>query len=423
MNCLVTKLKGAVNDSSLLKMGELRLTKRAAPEWDYPSQYYRFRFSKEETLTIIGDGYFTDKNGTENKGTSLKINSNTETDVYVSNSNLEISVPDKYSLMNLYLFSEEFPTPKYNYTKDIVGGLGALSYCKSLLILQISYTSVKGDLSELRGLENLGMLLVSKTETTGNLSDLNELPLNRLYVDNSQVTGDISILSGMNKLNRFQLGRTEITGDISVAANWTNLNVFYGPSCKVYGVLDPLSSLSKLQILDFSNLDFSGDYFNMLSQHDFERFLVCGTFTYTTKNFSGKTYRRIGGDRFVCINLDAFLNDFQQVNNTTNGNIQMLGTRTSASDNAIAALQEKGFTVTVPEATDAASIMTMAANSVENFGIAYKDGQLVVGPVDLSKQQIYPAAGVTVETFATKEEAERFIKEKGLEYEANGASE
>lgn len=90
------------------------------------------------------------------------------------------------------------------------------------------------------------------------------------------------------------------------------------------------------------------------------------------------------------------------------------------------AVQEKGYTVTVPEATDAASIMTMAANGLENFGVAYKDGQLVVGPVDLSKQKIYPAPGVTVETFATKEEAERFIEEKGLvseANEANGASE
>lgn len=102
------------------------------------------------------------------------------------------------------------------------------------------------------------------------------------------------------------------------------------------------------------------------------------------------------------------------------------GTRTSASDAAIATLQGKGFTVTVPEATDAASVMTMAANGLENFGVAYKDGQLVVGPVDLSKQKIYPAPGVTVETFATEEEAERFIEEKGLvseANEANGASE
>ena len=92
----------------------------------------------------------------------------------------------------------------------------------------------------------------------------------------------------------------------------------------------------------------------------------------------------------------------------------MIGTRTSASDAAILALQGKGFTVSVPVATDASSVSLMNTKVGENFGIAYKDKELIVEPIDLSKMQIYPASGVTVKTFDTKENAEKFIEDYGL---------
>lgn len=93
--------------------------------------------------------------------------------------------------------------------------------------------------------------------------------------------------------------------------------------------------------------------------------------------------------------------------------ISVTGTRTSASDSAISTLQEKGFTVTVPTATDANSISTMSLDS-GNYGIAYKDKELIVEPVDLTKMQIYPASDVTVKKFDTPEDAEKFIKDNGL---------
>ena len=92
----------------------------------------------------------------------------------------------------------------------------------------------------------------------------------------------------------------------------------------------------------------------------------------------------------------------------------MKGTRTSASDAAISVLQGKGFTVNVPAVTDSNSISLMSEVPNENFGIAYKDKELIVELVDLSKMQIYPADGVTVKTFATKEGAEKYIKNNVL---------
>lgn len=147
-------------------------------------------------------------------------------------------------------------------------------------------------------------------------------------------------------------------------------------------------------------------------------FRINGEHTYSTLNWSGKGIQKLGGADFICNNLDQFLNDFQNVNNVSDstGRIQMNGTRTTASDDAISVLQGKGFSISVPAATDAESINLMSVDSLDsgNYGIAYKDKELIVEPVDLTKMQIFPASGVTVKTFATKEGAEKYIKDNVL---------
>lgn len=199
----------------------------------------------------------------------------------------------------------------------------------------------------------------------------------------------------MPNLTTLQLWGTGITGgDISVFKNKNNLN-----------------NLSADDII------FTGDFFDLLASKSFANCNAGGNYTYTSKTFTGKSYGVVGGNYFTCVNLDDFLNDFQIVSASPLNNmhsITMQGTRTSASDAAISTLQGKGFTVTVLAATDANSISLMSAKSNENFGIAYKDKELIVEPVDLSKMQIYPAKDVSVQKFDTLENAEKFIASAGL---------
>lgn len=143
---------------------------------------------------------------------------------------------------------------------------------------------------------------------------------------------------------------------------------------------------------------------------------VSGTFTYSDQLFAGKTYSAVLGRNLTINNLDGFLNAFSQASfkDITGQDSKHLtitgGSRTTASDAAISTLQSKGVTVSVPVATNA--IQTMAVNDNGNWAVDCKDGKALARvPVDLTKMVIVPASGVTVKTFDTKENAEKFIED------------
>ena len=151
------------------------------------------------------------------------------------------------------------------------------------------------------------------------------------------------------------LNSTQVTGDISALQNLTALTnvALYGT--QVTGSLDSLANLPSGLTFDMGNITLSGDYFKFLNERTNSDVVCSGNFNYTTKSWSGKSYRRIGGDDFTCNNLDNFLNDVQVVsvsstNSAVSPSIRMKGARTSASDAAVSALQSKGFTVSITEA-------------------------------------------------------------------------
>ena len=280
----------------------------------------------------------------------------------------------------------------------------------------MSNTQVTGDISALSGLTALTTIDLYNTQVTGAISALQNLTaLTTINLSNTQVTGDISALSGLTALTTIDLYNTQVTGAISALQNLTALTTINLSNTQVTGDISAFNNLSNLFSFNaYNGADFTGDFFGILASKDWTLFQCNGNFTYTTKTYNGRTYKSVGSNSCNCNNLDAFLNDFQNVNSTTNGELIMQGTRTSASDAAISTLQGKGFTVTVPDATDASSVSLMNTKVGENFGIAYKDKELIVEPVDLSKMQIYPASDVTVKKFDTPEDAEKFIKGYGL---------
>ena len=372
MDCLITKLKGTVNDGSLPKLGsmlfKLRTTTKNLVKIEAIGKDVSFS-------SADGSNVFSTSSGGEEKTNVINVGESNTIFYVDASKGVIISIDNKYNLEKLDVYRS---TDTDELTVDL--NFEDLKYCKKLSRLALTYMTL---------------------------------------------TGDISAFQNLTALTTIDLSSTQVTGDISAFQNLTALTTISLYSTNVTGSLDSLANLPSVLVFDMGNKTLTGDYFKFLNEHTNSDVVCSGNFNYTTKSWSGKSYRRIGGDDFTCNNLDNFLNDFQFVsvsstNSSVSPAITMLGTRTTASDAAISTLQGKGFTVTVPEATDSVSVMTMAARGgAENFGIAYKDGQLVVGPVDLSKQKIYPASGVTVETFATKEEAERFIKDKGLNTERN----
>ena len=408
--CLVTRLKGVVSDESLLKMGEMRF------DVDTASSYLNISISGNGVMvsSISGENLFSDKSDGSNKTSSFTVSDSKVSKYIFAESKKEISIENKYNLNSLYINSAD--------QKGKLGiNLEDLKFCSTLTSLEILRTRGNFDISFLSGLTSLSVLNFYLSDAIGDISSLKDLTkLTGVTLGDTNVHGDISALSASKSLITVSVGSTDISGALESLNGLTLLRqlTVYGTS--VTCDLDKLNNVPSLKILNMAAREVTGNPFEFLYAHDGMELFCGGDFTYSSKNWSGKSCVAIGSQSFNCTNLDLFLNDFQQITkaNSTIGSsnvISMIGTRTTASDSAISTLQGKGFTVTVPEATDAASVMTMAARGgAENFGIAYKDGQLVVGPVDLSKQKIYPASGVTVETFATKEEAERFIKEKGL---------
>ena len=179
--------------------------------------------------------------------------------------------------------------------------------------------------------------------------------LSRLALTYMTLTGDISALQNLTALTTIGLDSTQVTGDISALQNLTALTTIGLDSTQVTGSLDILANLPSGLTFDMGNNTLSGDYFKFLNEHTNSDVVCSGNFNYTTKSWSGKSYRRIGGDDFTCNNLDNFLNDFQVVsvsstNSSVSPSITMKGTRTSASDAAVSALQSKGFTVSITEA-------------------------------------------------------------------------
>lgn len=487
--CLVTRLKGTVDDESLMGLNEFRIRIARIPSVSSATQGITLKFNKDTQIKIVGDGYFTDKSLTKNNGKEMTIQAGEGQYVYLSNGDYELAICDKYALVELSLHTDEYGASSviknyllniddlkystsletlYASSQSVYGDISSLQNLMSLKILNLCDSQVRGDISSLNSLTAFTSFDVSLTDVVGDISALSNcvslssiiLSMTGCYGDINAlqgctnirtarigvegIYGDISALSNLNSLNILDLSDSNVDGNISVFSNKTSLRTIMLRNTEVNGNISSLNGLSELKYVDLTgtkvsgsidsvnNLNSSGlvfnadgvtltgDYFGFIYSHNDSDITCGGTFSYSSKSWSSISQRRVGGTGFVCSSLDDALNGIKDISlSETNSNnvspaVTMLGTRTSASDAAIATLQGKGFTVTVSEATDAASIMTMAANGLENFGVAYKDGQLVVGPVDLSKQKIYSALGVTVETFATKEEAERFIEENGL---------
>lgn len=114
MECLVTKLKGTVDDATLVRLGETK-----------------FEFEKGVTKTlsitpisgttlsvrIVGDGYFTNSSYSSNNGTELSISERTR--LYLSSEVEAIALGDKSNVLKLWITQNE---------AHLKSGFGALSY-------------------------------------------------------------------------------------------------------------------------------------------------------------------------------------------------------------------------------------------------------------------------------------------------------
>ena len=302
-NCLVTKLKGTVQNSNLLRVGEMRICVHRIDNPSSETQRINLNFTEDVKLEIIGDGYFTNNTLVSNLGKSLIVKANVETLVYFSNGDFEIAILNKYALKKI-----NAKTSKKTAIKDIAD----LKYSSSLSYLAINSVENVGYFSDIKSLTNLSYIDVSNANINGNLSDLKSLTnLAYLIIGNTsnKITGNVSSLKDMTRLNTLAIQNSDVIGDLATLPS----------SCR----------------------SAAFDY------HD-----TNAVFNWSSRPASSKIIAIRGNPKLN--NIDKMLQDqancvvgFTSADDASYKKIEVSGTRTSASDAALAILQQKGYTVTI----------------------------------------------------------------------------
>lgn len=307
-NCLVTKLKGSISNNELLRIGEMRIRIAKVEDPTDATQGLEIDVNKSVVLKIVSDGYFTDKALNVNKGKTITLNAGIN-GVWVSNNDVEIAILDKYSITKI---SRNYPNQtSAGYGSNIYLNLSDLKYSTALTSLDLSGAQVTGDIANLKGLTALISL------------DLRFVP----------VTGDIAAIKPFSKLNNAVLNH--VTGDIS-AINGTKLtSIIISNSGGLSGDISKLKS-------DFIYLGLDGD--------------KTSKFTWSLRDTNSCILGN-GGSPILLSNLDNMLTNMSQCRNGLTSTspiyyktIQYQGNRTSASDRAVATLQEYGYTVVITKA-------------------------------------------------------------------------
>ena len=377
--CLVTKLNGSCNNTNLLRIGEMRMKILKVSKPTEHTQGFSIGVNNNVTLEIVSNGYFTDKTLTENKGKNITINVGV-TSVWVSgNNDVEIAILNKYSLTSLASFYLGEASSDV-YGKNIELDISGLKYSTALTSLVLQDTQASGDIANLKNLTALTSINIQNTKISGDIANLNNLTaLTSISLSNTQVSGDIANLKNLTALTSISLSNTQASGDIANLKNLTALTSIsiqntqisgdianlknltaltsinlYNAQVPLTGDIGQLSTLSSCRSMSFKYSKLTGDLAILPSKLRYASFASDkgSVFTWSTRQSTAKIIAIEGNARLT--NIDKMLQDQAQCQVDFLPNdaawfkmISCVGTRTSASDAAVATLQQKGYTVLV----------------------------------------------------------------------------
>ena len=205
-NCLVTTYKAAVNDNSLLKIGEMRL--EAGTFTETYGKRINFTSYPQVIETLDGSASLTtDKNLLT--GFTNKITLNTDNQFfYTKTQDVVIVVSNKYDVKGIYC-------------RKTTINLDNLKYSDNLASLEDVFC--KGSLASIKDkpITYLMNLEFEKKQDIINLSGLTALT--NLSMGNTSVSGDISALSGLTALTFINFGNASVSGNIQSLGTLTAL--------------------------------------------------------------------------------------------------------------------------------------------------------------------------------------------------------
>ena len=322
-NCLVTKLKANVNDNSLLKIGEIRFTRRLNEK----TASIRLNFSTYPVVieTLDGSACLTfDESMLTGLTNRLVLDSLKY--FYVKNTGVVLRLNEKYNLSSIEtdVFTINLDDLKYCTKLENISGpncKGSLESIKTLPIKvlaglkfeQSQYISslsgltslsnitlyhvdnIEGDISSLSSLTGLNTIGFTSKKLIGDISSLSSLTgLTYVNLENTRVTGDISSLSGLTGLTYVNLGATSVTGDISSLSGLTGLGNLIGFFTSISGNVSSLGALTSLTLFNFPNSNVSGEIIDyVISQRNHGRSTGTTRFEVPTSvTFNGKAINK-----------------------------------------------------------------------------------------------------------------------------------
>lgn len=253
--CLVTKLKGAVNDSSLLRLGELRIIYQA--DAGGSTDVISLTSSVEQTVSVIGGGAYISLSDGGEAVSSVTLEAGVPTPIYGDKEhNFELYVPNKYALTAL----GDYSSP-YRQSTNFGYDLSDLEYSADLKILH-NGTPGTGDLSELRTLNNVKLFSLIGDNYTGDISYIKEKispdeEFFTLQLVGSGFSGDIANLVPAEQCGTVYIqNNNTITGDIAALSTiFPNLRYLYLNGIDSFNKLPISGEIDNLGITTLVSLD------------------------------------------------------------------------------------------------------------------------------------------------------------------------
>ncbi len=242
MKTFVIKLAGVVDDDSLMRLGELRMS--ITPVSGQSTQRFFLSTSEHVTLDITGDGTFT-----ENNTKKLELDAVTNKRVEVTNGTFYLSILNKEAVTKLSFFEDY----SHNFHSGL--NLSQLRTMKNLTVLDTERGGVNGNVEDLAGLTQLENLKLQGANITGSLAVIGENLVNLTSLQSlaTRVAGDTSTFGNLTQLTDLRLydlvSNTSKLSDFSSLTTLTRLEISNGSS----GDISALAGLTNLTRLTLSN--------------------------------------------------------------------------------------------------------------------------------------------------------------------------
>lgn len=243
-NCLVTKLKGTVNNDTLPKLGVLKM--KASPVTISHASQATMKLTTNDTITVkaLGGGYFSDR-GYEyietDKLTEKVINASNNVTLYFKNASYDVEVTNKYSITSITI-----NIAYINAMSVLSFDLSELAYCNNLTNVSIEYTNCTGDLSLLSALPSLVEFDATGSEQlTGDIISVCGISsLTGFRVSGSGIIGNIGSFGNSN-ITAFAIGDTNVEGDIA-GISGSRIKTMFLLKSKVTGNIESLAPMVQL---------------------------------------------------------------------------------------------------------------------------------------------------------------------------------